>query len=256
MVRQCNKTLRVRCVMLPNVLAWVQSDAACPRHQEEQDMGKTKVVALATLVGAALALAPLSSAFADSRFDRHWGHGSSWGSHGNVHYSVRGGHGCRGCLWPFGLAAAAVGTVAAAVVNTAAAVVTLPFVALDRAANAAYYASPAAYGPPAATYGDATPSSYYNNAAPAYYAPPARYYNSAPAPVYYAPPAAPAYYNAAPTYNAPPARYYAQPPQYYAQPAQSYAPPAAPAAPGYDYGVPPDYYNQAPPAPGYYNYRR
>ncbi len=42
-------------------------------------MGKTKVVALGTLVGVALALAPLSSAFADSRFDRHWGHGSSWG---------------------------------------------------------------------------------------------------------------------------------------------------------------------------------
>ena len=211
-------------------------------------MGKTRVVALGTLVGVALTLAPLSSAFAGSRFDRHWGHGSHWGGPGNVSYAGRGGgyrgHGCYGCLWPFGLAAAAVGTVAAADVITVAAVVTLPFVALDRAANAAYYApnyaSPAAYGPPAATYGDATPPAYYNNAAPAYYAPPARYYNSAPAPVYYAPPAAPAYYNAAPTY-------YAQPPQYYAQPA---APPA------YDYGVPRDYYNQAPPAAGYYAYRR
>ena len=109
-------------------------------------MGKTKVVALGTLVGVALTLAPLSSAFADTRFD-HWGHGGHWGGgHGNVSYSVRGGgHGCRGCLWPFGLAAAAVGTVAAAVVNTAAAVVTLPFVALNAAANAPYYA-PAAYG--------------------------------------------------------------------------------------------------------------
>jgi len=105
-------------------------------------MSKTKVVALGTLVGVALTLAPLSSAFADSRFDKHWGNGSHWGgSHGSASFSVRGGgyrgYGCRGCLWPFGVAAAAVGTVAAAVVNTAAAVVTLPFVALDRAANAA-----------------------------------------------------------------------------------------------------------------------
>jgi hypothetical protein len=217
--------------MRPDVLPWVHSDKACPRHEEEQDMGKTKVVALGTLVGVALTLAPLSSAFADSRFDRHWGHGGHWGGHGNASYSVRGGgHGCHGCLWPFGLAAAAVGTVAAAVVNTAAAVVTLPFVALNAAANAPYYA-PAAYGPPAGTYGDATPPSYYNSAAPAYYAPPAP----------------PTYYRAAPAYYAPPARYYAQPPQYYAQP-------AAPQA--HDYGVPPDYYNQAPPQPGYYDYRR
>jgi len=182
-------------------------------------MGKTKVVALGTLVGVALTLAPLSSAFADTRFDRHWGHGSHSGGHGNASFAVHGGgyrgHGCYGCLWPFGLAAAAVGTVAAAVVNTAAAVVTLPFVALNAAANAPYYyASPAAYGPPAAS--DATLPSYYNNAPAAYYAPPARYYNSAPAPVHYGPPAAPAY----------------------------------------DYGPPPDYYNQAPPAPGYYDYRR
>ena len=55
-------------------------------------MGKTKVVALGTLVGVALALAPLSSAFADTRFNRHWGHGGNWGGgHGNVSYAVRGG---------------------------------------------------------------------------------------------------------------------------------------------------------------------
>jgi hypothetical protein len=217
-------------------------------------MGKTKVVALGTLVGVALALAPLSSAFADTRFDRHWSHGGNWGGgHGHLSYAVRGGgHGCYGCFWPLGLAAVAVGTVAAAVVNTAAAVVTLPFVALNAAANAPYYAQPAAYGPPVARYDDAPPA-YYNNAAPAYYAPPAGYYNSAPAPVYYGPPAAPAYYRAAPAYYAPPARYYAQPAQNYAQPPQYYAPPAAPA---YNYGPPPDYYNQAPPAPGYYDNRR
>src|SRR5204862_8307468 len=107
---------------------------------EEQAMGKSKVVALGSLVGVALALAPLSSAFAD---DRHgsWGHGSHWGGgHGNGGYAVSGGHGygghgygygygghgCYGCFWPFALAGAVVGEV----VNTAAVVVTAPFVAL------------------------------------------------------------------------------------------------------------------------------
>ena len=103
-------------------------------------MGKTKVVAFGTLVGVALALAPLSSAFADTRSNRHSGHGGNWGGgHGHASYAVHGygygGHGCYGCLWPFGLAAA--------VVTTTAAVVTLPFVALNAAVNAPYYASPA-----------------------------------------------------------------------------------------------------------------
>src|SRR6266851_7964188 len=118
--------------------------------REEQAMGKSKVVALGSLVGVALALAPLSSAFAD---DRHgnWGHGSHWGGgHGNGGYAVSGGrgyggygygyggHGCYGCFWPLALAGAVVG----AVVNTAAVVVAAPFVALNAAANAPYYGAP------------------------------------------------------------------------------------------------------------------
>jgi hypothetical protein len=96
-------------------------------------MVKSKAVALGSLVGVALALAPLSPAFADNRFHGHWGGGSHWGhggqwggGHGNGGYAFRGGHGygghgCYGCFWPLGLAAAVVGT--------AAAVVTAPFVA-------------------------------------------------------------------------------------------------------------------------------
>src|SRR5438552_17062418 len=132
------ETLRLRCVT--EGASVVPSDAACPRHPEEHAMGKSKFVALGSLVGVALALAPLSSAFADNRFHGHWGHGGQWGGgHGNGGYSVHGGHGygghgCYGCWWPLGLAAAVVGT--------AAAVVTAPFVALASAANAPYYYAP------------------------------------------------------------------------------------------------------------------
>jgi len=250
-------TLRLRCVTEgASVVADRMQLVRAIR--EEHAMVKSKAVALGSLLGVALVLAPLSSAFADNRFhgrwDRggQWGHGGQWGGgHGNAGYVVRGGyghggHGCYGCFWPLGLAAAVVGTAAAVVVNTAAAVVAAPFVALNAAANAPYYGAPQAYyGPPAARYDDAPPPAYYNGpAAPAYYAPPARYYNSAPAPVYYGPRAAPAYYRA-------PAA-----PAYYAPPARSYASPAAPA--DYvprppQYRSPPDYYGQASPGPRYYD---
>jgi len=87
-------------------------------------MGKSKVVVLGSLVGVALALAPLSSAFANDRFNGHWGHGGNWGGgHGYAvsghgyggHGYGYGGHGCYGCFWPVALAAGLGGWLVAAV---------------------------------------------------------------------------------------------------------------------------------------------
>jgi len=246
------KTLQLRCV---TESARVVSDRMQLVRviRKGHAMVKSKSVALASLVGVALALAPLSSAFADNRFHGHWDRGGHWGGgHGNVGYSVHGGHGygghgCYGCFWPLGLAAAVVGTAAAVVVNTAAAVVTAPFVALDAAARASYYAPPQAYAAPPARYDDAPPAYYNAPAAPSHYAPPARYYyNSQPAAQgYYGPPAAPAYYRApaAPAYYAPPARSYARPAD------SAYYVPRPP-----QYRPPPDYYGQASTAPPGYAY--
>ena len=61
-------------------------------------MGKFRVLVLGSLVGVALALAPLSSAVADGG---HWGHGGGHGYGGHGYY---GGHGCYGCLWPLAVA--------------------------------------------------------------------------------------------------------------------------------------------------------
>ncbi|HEY4999312.1 MAG TPA: hypothetical protein VII36_09220, partial [Usitatibacter sp.] len=88
-------------------------------------MIKYKAVALSSLVGAAIALAPVSSAFADQRF--HGGHAHvRYAGHGGYGYQ---GHGHGGYGWPlFGLAAAVVGT--------AAAIVTAPVAILAAAAEA------------------------------------------------------------------------------------------------------------------------
>ena len=163
-------------------------------------MTQSKALVSGSLLAIALALAPVSSAFADGN---HW-HGSSWhgGSnwHGGYHYGV----------WPvFG--------VAAAVVGTAAALITLPFAAIAAAANAPYYYgpgpayAPTAYSPPAYYGQPAAPYYESQGVAPQAYsqAAPQAYYNAPAAPAYYGPPAAPAYYAApAPTYYAPPARIY------------------------------------------------
>jgi hypothetical protein len=223
--------------------------------REEDAMFKPKVVALGSLVGVALAVAPVSAALADQPFrGGHWGHGGNWSSGGHwggghryggyVVYGGRGygGYGCYGCLWPLGVAAgvvgtagAVVGTAAAAVVNTAAAVVTAPFAALAAAANAPCYYGPyygsSPYAAPPVAYDHAPPAYYGAPAAPAYYAPPARYYYVPPgAPTYSAPPAAGAYYRPAA-------------PAYYD--GQAYAAPRPTLAP------PPDYYPRASPAPHY-----
>lgn len=187
-------------------------------------MIKVKTVALGALVGVALALAPMSSAFADQRFHGgHWGHGDR-------------GHGWR--VWPlFGLTAAVVGT--------AAAIVAAPFEILADVVNAPYYRPPSGYAPAPVM---------YNNAPAAYYPAPADQ-------TYYGPPSAPTYnrstaraYNnqaSAPTYYRPPDRtyYHSAPPGYY-DARQTYDTPSRS-----QYGVPPDYYEQQSYAPRY-EYRR
>jgi hypothetical protein len=216
-------------------------------------MIRFKAVALGSLIGVALALAPLSSAFADDRsHNGHWVRGGHWG-HGQTAYVVHGGyyggHAYGGHGGYYGYGAWPIFGLGAAVVGAAAAIVTAPFALLAAAANAPYYGP--AYSAPPVTYNTAPPAYYGAPAAPAYYdAPAAPTY--APPPVSYSPPAAPAYY-------APPARYYAPPAVgYYGAPAAPayYAPPAAQAyygaraVPAY-YAPPPGYYGQPSTAPGY-----
>lgn len=110
---------------------------------------KSRLLVVGGLV-AALAVAPVSSAWA-------------WRDHDRWH----GGP----LFWPF--------AAAAAVVVGAATIATLPFRAV---AGAAYYPGPAYYAPPAAYY---PPPGYYPPA-PGYYPPPPGYY--APPPAYYPPP--------------------------------------------------------------------
>ena len=60
-------------------------------------MTRFKTVALVSLVGAGLALAPLSSAFADDRsHNGHWDRGGHWGGHGQAGYAAHGGYGGHG----------------------------------------------------------------------------------------------------------------------------------------------------------------
>ncbi len=116
--------------------------------REKHAMIKYKAVALDGLIGAALALAPLSSAYADQRV-----HGGHWGNGGRVQvgYAGHGGYGYGYGLWPvFGLAAAVVGT--------AAAIVTAPFAILAAAANAPYYGPAPGYAAPPVTYHAAPPA--------------------------------------------------------------------------------------------------
>ena len=146
-------------------------------------MNRYNAAALNSIVGAALVLAPLSSAYADQR-----SHGGHWGSGGHARVSY-GGHGGYGYghgygAWPvFGLAAAVVGA--------AAAIVTAPIALLAAAANAPYYGPALGYAAPPVAYGDASPAYYPAPAAPAYYPPAASSYYAPAAPAYYAPPAPP-----------------------------------------------------------------
>ena len=122
---------------------------------------KTRTVALASILACALALAPVSSAFAAGRH--------------------HGGHFGGGPIFGF----------AGAIVATAAAIVTAPIAILSAVAQAPYYyypqgpaysaAPPVYYNPPPAG------PAYYGNAiaaAPAYFSPPqpAPYYAPSPAP--------------------------------------------------------------------------
>src|SRR5437667_12511042 len=98
-------------------------------------MIKHRARAIGAFVGVALAIAPLSSAFAaDKHYRGGYSHGYSGRSYGGHGY---GGHYGRGYGWPvFGLAAAVVGT--------AAAIVTAPIAILSAAAPGPYYGD---YGP-------------------------------------------------------------------------------------------------------------
>src|SRR5258705_1419590 len=164
-------------------------------------------VRLRGLIASALAIAPISSAFAGGQ---HWSHGRAY--HGG-YWHGGGGYWRGGVWWP---AAAA-----AAVVGAAAALVAAPFVAIG---NAVAYST---YIPPPNPAPNYAPQQYYApqgyNAPQQYYAPS---YGSAPQrdpsvpPDYYAQPSPQSYYD-----NAQPAPTYAPPPQgYYTPPATYNAP--------------------------------
>ena len=170
-------------------------------------MSKFSRMAFAASFAVMLAIAPMACAFASG--DHRW-HG-----HGYV-------------AWPFGLAAAVVGT--------AAAIVTAPIAILAAAANGPYYAPPpVAYN--GYSYPPAAPAYYGPPVAPAYY-PPAQFYPPAPS-AYYGSPAPQAYY-APRGYYGPPAivAYYARPEP---PPRYVYNAPPSNHAPRYD-GPSNDYY--------------
>ena len=158
-------------------------------------MAKTLNIASASLVAGALALVPMSSAFAGGP---HWSHGPSHGPafHGGYHANYwhgGGGYWHGGVWWP--------GAVAAAVVGTTAAIIAAPFVAFGNVAASAAYVSPAApYYAPQQYY--SPPVSY--NAPPQYYAPPVSY--NVPSSTTHHLSRASALHQAAPQYQAPPNR--------------------------------------------------
>ena len=151
----------------------------------ESVMIKYRSVALGSILGTILCLAPLTSAFAQHRYHNPF--------------------------WP-------VAGLAAAVVGTAAAIVTAPLAIAAAVVNAPYYGPAPAYVAPAAVFNGAPPAYYSAPAPQAYYAPPApAYYSPPPAADYYGPPAPATYYRLpAVRYYAPPAPvYYAPAPRYY-----------------------------------------
>ena len=187
-------------------------------------MNKFKALVSGTFLAIALALAPVSSAFAGGPYNG--GHGNDW--HGGYRYYGWG-------AWPLV-------ALTAAVVGTAAAIITAPIAVIANAANAPYYYGPApTYVPPAsynapsyyappqgpayqgqagpAYYGQSVPPDYYAQQAPGYYnAPSVPAYYGQPAPqAYYAPPVA-NYYGArpAPAYYVANRGYYGPRPVYYA----------------------------------------
>jgi hypothetical protein len=178
-------------------------------------MMKNRTVVVASLLAFALAVAPVTSAFAGGRHN--------------------GGYHGGGPIWGF----------ANAVVATAVAVITAPIAILAAVAQAPlYYAPGPAYAGASPAYATppAGPGYYGRPAAPTYYGAPqaAPYYARATAPADYSPPAV-TYYTPPPDYAprvaatsyAPPlaARYYAPPQAYYAPPpdyrprSSYYAPP-------------------------------
>jgi hypothetical protein len=191
----------------------------CAPPIEEKAMIRKKAAAIGGVLALALAVAPISPAFAGDRHHGGYGHG---GGHGGYGY----GYGFNPVV---GLATALVGV--------AAAIVTAPIAILAAAARAPYYgpgpgysAAPAAYdAPPVARgyYGaPAAPVPYGSPATDAaYYGPPPVTYYSPPPVTYYSPPVAT-------YYGAPAAAYYASPPGrgYYAAPGRGYY-----AAPGRGY---------------------
>ncbi len=185
-------------------------------------MTKSRTLITGSVVAIALALAPISSAFAGGS-NNGW-HGNNW--HGN---------GWHGGGWGWGWPVVAL---TAAVVGTAAALITAPFAAAASIANQpAYYYGPAPVAPPVsynapsyyappqapayqgpsgpANYGQAVPPDYYAQQAPTNYngQPGPVYYNQPAAPVYYAPPVTTVYTRPAPAYYR---GYYAPRPVYYA----------------------------------------
>src|SRR6202795_4070564 len=121
-------TLRLRCVIeRARVVSYRMQLVRATK--KEHAMIRFKAVTLVSLVGVGLALAPLSSAFADIGFrNGQWGHGghAQVGDPGNGGYGGHGGyyggayghgsgvHGGYYGAWPlFGLGAAVVGAAAA-----------------------------------------------------------------------------------------------------------------------------------------------